>query len=178
MNRQDFKKIKKLEIQLKIAVVIFLVIAGAGAALIYSLYIHNTALALSSNYSKSAGQQLTATEWNNLAVDFASKDYVDNMFNNIKVASGQDEWSGSTLNITKQINLANYGFDLNGKEPHIIVSEHDYNKAASDGNTMDASYCGFTKENKLVFTVNCSVSTNNSSGSDASSFDWFAIQLP
>lgn len=74
------------------------------------------------------------------------------------------------------IDLATYGFDPLGEDPHILVSEHDFNYDHVDGNTMDASYCGYVRDSKLVFTVSCWASPNNSDGTLRSSFDWIAIQ--
>lgn len=94
----------------------------------------------------------------------------------LRAASGQNVVGPDNNTNQAVIDLALYGFNPAGKDPHIIVSERDYNFVAADGNTMDASYCGFTKISKLVFTVECWASTNASSGSDQSSFDWMAIQ--
>ena len=93
----------------------------------------------------------------------------------ISVASGSSViGTNNAGNVT--IDLATYGFDALGVDPHILVSERDSNFDAVDGNTMDASYCGFVKNSKLVFTVTCWASPNNSSGTVRSSFDWMAIQ--
>lgn len=93
----------------------------------------------------------------------------------ILVASGANV-VGTNANGNVTIDLATYGFDPLGSNPHIIVSERDYNYDAVDGNTMDASYCGFVRDSKLVFTVTCWASTNSSNANFRSSFDWMAIQ--
>jgi len=94
-----------------------------------------------------------------------------------KVASGKDI-SGPNNSTNKSIiNLKNYGFSLDSSEPHIIVSERNYNYNSIDGNTMDASYCGYSKISKLEFEVSCWASTNASGPTVQSSFDWMAIQL-
>lgn len=93
-----------------------------------------------------------------------------------KIASGQNVVGPDALSNQAVINLATYGFDPTGEDPHIIVSERDSNYVAADGNTMDASYCGFTKTAKLSFVVTCWASTNPSDSSVQSSFDWLAVQ--
>lgn len=93
-----------------------------------------------------------------------------------KIASGQNVVGPNPSLNSSIINLEDYGFNPTGNDPHIIVSERDYNFASADGNTMDASYCGFTKSSKLVFVVVCWASPNNSDGTVQSSFDWIAIQ--
>ncbi|KHD89350.1 MAG: hypothetical protein OM95_04295 [Bdellovibrio sp. ArHS] len=93
----------------------------------------------------------------------------------IKVASGQGALGTNPLGeIT--LDLEAHGFDPSGNDPDILVSQRDYNYDAVDGNTMDASYCGFTKISKLKFTVHCWASTNSSGGTERSSFDWIALQ--
>ncbi len=92
------------------------------------------------------------------------------------IASGQNVSGPNTATNQAVIDLANYGFDINGREPHIIVSERNYNANSVNGNTMDASFCGFTKISKLVFTTTCWASTNSSGGTVQSTFDWLAIQ--
>ncbi|WPU65192.1 type IV pilus modification PilV family protein [Peredibacter starrii] len=94
----------------------------------------------------------------------------------LRAASGQNVVGPDSASNQAVVDLALYGFNPAGKDPHIIVSEHDYNYGDAEGNTMDASYCGFTKISKLVFQVTCWASTNSSSGSVQSSFDWMAIQ--
>lgn len=93
----------------------------------------------------------------------------------LKIASGNDIVGTNHLgNVT--VDLATYGFDPLGKDPHIIVSERNYNYDEVDGNTMDASFCGFVRDSKLVFTVTCWTSPNNADGTVRSSFDWMALQ--
>ena len=96
--------------------------------------------------------------------------------NKPRVASGQNVVGPNGVTNEAVIDLAAHGFSLTGTDPHIIVSEHDYNYVAAEGNTMDASYCGFTKVSKLVFRVSCWASTNSSDSAVQSSFDWLAIQ--
>lgn len=97
--------------------------------------------------------------------------------NKPRMASGQNVAGPNPLSNLAVIDLAGYGFSATGADPHIIVSERDYNYSESEGNTMDASYCGFTKVSKLVFTVTCWASTNSSDSTVQSSFDWMAIQI-
>jgi hypothetical protein len=93
----------------------------------------------------------------------------------IKVASGNNLIGANNAgNLT--IDLATYGFDPLGKDPHIIVAERDSNYDGVDGNTVDATFCGFQRDSKLVFTVTCWASPNNSDGTVRSSFDWMALQ--
>jgi hypothetical protein len=94
----------------------------------------------------------------------------------ILTASGQDVTGPNAKTNQAVINLADYDFDESGTDPHIIVSEHNFNYSESAGNTMDASYCGFEKISKLEFKVTCWASTNSSSSTVQSSFDWLAIQ--
>ena len=94
----------------------------------------------------------------------------------LRAASGQNVVGPDGASNQSVIDLSLYGFNPGGKDPHIIVSERDYNYGEAEGNTMDASYCGYTKISKLVFQVTCWASTNSSSGSVQSSFDWMAIQ--
>jgi hypothetical protein len=100
--------------------------------------------------------------------DVATKNYL----NKLKVASGQN------VRQNVEIDLAASGFDLNGKDPHIIISQDDYNADDIDGNTMDASECKFVKISKLKFKGICWASTSVSGGIVDSTFDWLAIQLP
>lgn len=93
----------------------------------------------------------------------------------LKVASAQNV-IGSNPSGSITIDLEDFGFNPLGSDPHIIVSERDYNYDAVDGNTMDASYCGFSKLSKLKFSVICWASPDNSPGVVRSSFDWMAIQ--
>ncbi|MCA9496789.1 MAG: hypothetical protein KC589_07620, partial [Nanoarchaeota archaeon] len=95
----------------------------------------------------------------------------------VRVASGQDVYGADLHTNLEIIDLETYGFDLLGPDPHILVSEHNYNVNSVHGNTMDASYCGFTKLSKLKFQVTCWASTNPSSSAYTSSFDWIAIQV-
>lgn len=93
----------------------------------------------------------------------------------LHVASASGVIGANNLgNVT--IDLATYGFDPLGEDPHILVSERDSNYDEVDGNTMDASYCGYVRNSKLIFTVTCWASPNNSDGTLHSSFDWMAIQ--
>lgn len=96
--------------------------------------------------------------------------------NKPRVASGQNVVGPNDATNESVINLATYGFSSTGADPHIIVSERDYNYIAADQNTMDASYCGFTKVSKLVFRVTCWASTNSDGATVQSTFDWIAIQ--
>ncbi|MDD4332970.1 MAG: hypothetical protein PHT51_02555 [Patescibacteria group bacterium] len=107
MNQTYLKEMKKLKIQLRIAVIIFLAVASVGAVVIYSLYTHNAVLALSSNYSKSNGQQLTADEWNNLVADFASKDDLTNLSNNFVLKSSTLQVINLPFNNSNQVASVN-----------------------------------------------------------------------
>lgn len=93
----------------------------------------------------------------------------------VKIASGNNVvGTNNAGNVT--VDLATYGFDPLGRDPHIIVSERDSNYDSVDGNTVDATLCGFVRNSKLVFTVTCWASPNNSDGLVRSSFDWLALQ--
>lgn len=102
------------------------------------------------------------------------KGCIDNS-DRVKTASGENVIGSNPLGEVS-VDLEAHGFDPSGADPHILVSERDYNFDGVDGNTMDASYCGYTRISKLKFTVHCWASTNSSSGSERSSFDWIAIQ--
>jgi len=95
----------------------------------------------------------------------------------VLVASGQNVTGPNASNNSATIDLSTYGFSATGPAPHIIVSQRNYNANSVNGNTMDASFCGFTKTSNLVFQTQCWVSTNSSSGIVRSSFDWIAIQV-
>ncbi len=94
----------------------------------------------------------------------------------VKVASGKDVVGPNDVSNQAIINLQEHGFDPLGADPHFIVSERDANYVHADGNTMDASYCGYTKLSKLKYQIVCWASPNNSDGSVQSTFDWIAIQ--
>ncbi len=95
----------------------------------------------------------------------------------VLVASGQNVPGPNANTNEAVIDLSTYGFDASGPPPHIIVTQRNYNYNSVNGNTMDASFCGFTKVSNLVFQTQCWVSTNSSSGTFRSSFDWIAIQI-
>ncbi len=95
----------------------------------------------------------------------------------VLIASGQNVTGPNSSNNGATIDLSTYGFVASGPAPHIIVTQRNYNANSVDGNTMDASFCGFTKTSNLVFQTQCWVSTNSSSGIVRSSFDWIAIQI-
>lgn len=95
----------------------------------------------------------------------------------VLIASGQNVTGPNSSNNGATIDLSTYGFVASGPAPHIIVTQRNYNANSVDGNTMDASFCGFTKTSNLVFQTQCWVSTNSSSGVVRSSFDWIAIQI-
>ncbi|MCT4580428.1 MAG: hypothetical protein N4A35_03345 [Flavobacteriales bacterium] len=95
----------------------------------------------------------------------------------VLIASGQNVTGPNASNNGATIDLSTYGFVASGPAPHIIVSQRNYNANSVDGNTMDASFCGFTKTSNLVFQTQCWVSPNSSSGVVRSSFDWIAIQI-
>jgi len=69
------KEYSPLKLKKKLTVLLyslfFLLICGW--FLLSGLYLNQVVLALSSNYAKSSGQQLTTTEWNNLPNDFLAK---------------------------------------------------------------------------------------------------------
>ena len=94
----------------------------------------------------------------------------------VRVASGKDVVGPNDVSNQAIINLQDHGFDPLGSDPHFLVSERDSNYVHADGNTMDASYCGYTKLSKLKYQVVCWASPNNSDGSVQSTFDWIAIQ--
>ena len=95
----------------------------------------------------------------------------------VRVASGQDVTGPNSNTNQAVIDLAEHSFDPDGLDPHIIVSEHNYNASGADWDTMDASYCGFDKLSKLQFKVTCWASPNNTGGYVQSTFDWLAIQV-
>lgn len=95
----------------------------------------------------------------------------------VLVASGQNVTGPSASSNLGVIDLSTYGFVASGPPPHIIVSQRNYNYSSVNGNTMDASFCGFTKVSNLVFQTTCWASPANSSGTVRSSFDWIAIQI-
>lgn len=88
----------------------------------------------------------------------------------INLASGVDE--DATI-----INLADYGFDPEGPNPHIIVAANDPNSNGAGSNTEDASYCRYAIVSKLVFRIECRASSNYSSKFDGIGLaNWLAAQ--
>jgi hypothetical protein len=193
-------EIAKINQRLNILFCLFAVVCILGFFSIFNFWPAKLLNALVvGDYNKGAGagqnNSITAADWNNLKTDFVEKNALIAMGNNkitglanpteaqdavtksyadklVKVASGQN------VRQNVVIDLENSGFDPNAKDPHIIISEHDFNVDNVDGNTMDASYCGFTKVTKLKFRGTCWVSTDKGGGSVDSTFDWLAIQLP
>ena len=60
---------KKLARRFWAGIIVVFIIVVSGILLFSSLYYKNLALALSGTYTKSTGDSLLATEWNNLASD-------------------------------------------------------------------------------------------------------------
>lgn len=90
--------------------------------------------------------------------------------------ASQSSVIGSGAMGQKDIDLAEFGFEDDLPDPHIIVSMNDGNYDFLDGNTVDAYGCGYTKLSKLRFRVECWTSTNTSPMANRSSFDWMAVQ--
>jgi hypothetical protein len=81
------KRLKKLTTRLWAVMFLLFIILAAGALLYINLYYKQLALALSSNYTKTSGDMLTAQEWNNLSSDFVAKSG-DTMSGNLTVDGG------------------------------------------------------------------------------------------
>ncbi len=68
------KKVKFLKLQFSAALVLLVVVIASGVFIFTPISWQQVAQALSGNYSKSSGEQLNNIDWNNLLVDFLSKD--------------------------------------------------------------------------------------------------------
>ncbi len=70
---KDNKKIKFLKLQLSAAFVLLAVVLVSGVFVFTPVSWQQVAQALTGNYSKSTGEQLTVSDWNNLPNDFLDK---------------------------------------------------------------------------------------------------------
>jgi hypothetical protein len=87
-----------------------------------------------------------------------------------RMASGQDI-SGPDLKTNGfTVDLENYGFNLAGSDPHIMVTQ----RKTKGGNLSD---CGFTKLSKLQFKITCKTKAKMAKQWAQSSADWVAIQI-
>lgn len=93
-------------------------------------------------------------------------------------STGGDTLVASGINVDDDVvNLADHDFDPDGNNPHIIVAARDHNHTGINGNTEDASFCGFEKVSKLEFRINCRASTASVGGFNApSQASWMAVQ--
>lgn len=102
MNQSEREKliVKRLKIKLGALAVLLTLLSLTAVLILSGLAAVRFALALSSNYSKAVGQQLTVAEWNNLPNDFVARtggaasaiqgalDMANNQINNLAAPTG------------------------------------------------------------------------------------------